>query len=865
MSNRYPGGVVRKNQLVPTTSSASGMWTMDQSAQATKSDIWPYANIAMPISQSLRFKSSSPSKLTRTPGSSSSTLTKITYSGWIKRGTLGTYQSIYGGYIPTGPTNDCIRFNSSDEIDFNIVGGSVGYFNTAMKFRDTSAWYHIVAVVDTTQATARNRMRMWVNGVEINPQSNVLNPAPSQNTTLTGWNNASRIQNVGTDTDGSSFPFDGYMADVYSIDGQALDPSYFGQTSAITGVWEPKQYSGTYGTNGFHLEFKDTTVGKDTSGNNNHWTPNNISTTNDYTNDLVKDVPTQWSPRDGTTSRGNYCVLNAVDQKGTFLAGGNLIYGSTSPGGSGTGNNIGVRSSIGVTTGKWYAEFTKLATTTNGQPPKVGTNDIVLGSYNGYLAYASSSNALPNSNSIDAGIDYTRVIGIKIGSTTAADVDSGYSFTTNDVLAYALDCDSKTLIVYKNGSQIGSTLSWSGTTPSSALHFFISQTSSWNGPCWAANFGQQPFKYTIPSGYKEICTTNLPTPTIGATVATAANKYFDATLYTGNGTGLSSTQTITNGGFQPDFIWIKSRSTADYHNLNDSVRGIVGTGSPTLITNTDGAEQTFTGYGVSALNSNGFNLIGNGSYTNANGTTYVGWQWNAGGSTVTNTTGSISAQVRANPSSGFSIVSYTGNGLANQTIGHGLGVAPSFIIIKERQDNGYNWIVKHTSLGSAYAVFLNTTGAQDNSGTYWGSTSTPTNTVFGVDGASQNLTNQNGKTYIAYCFAPVAGYSAFGSYTGNGSTDGPFVYLGFRPKFVMIKVTSTTSNWFMFDSSRNTYNVVDDYLLANSSAAGATATFLDFTSNGFKLRNAGSGTNGSGDTFIYMAFAENPFKNSLAR
>jgi hypothetical protein len=212
------------------------------------------------------------------------------------------------------------------------------------------------------------------------------------------------------------------------------------------------------------------------------------------------------------------------------------------------------------------------------------------------------------------------------------------TWALNDVIGVALDMTNNIISIYQNNTLL--------TTLSGYIDLTVPHTLMvdpyYTGTSVALNCGQQGFKYTPPSGYKALCTTNLPTPTIGATVATAANKYFDATTYTGNGTGLGSTQTITNGGFQPDFIWIKSRSTADYHNLNDTVRGIVGTGSPTLITNTTDAEQTFTGYGVSAVNSNGFNLIGNGSYTNASGTTYVGWQWNAGGSTVTNTSGSIS-------------------------------------------------------------------------------------------------------------------------------------------------------------------------------------------------------------------------------
>jgi len=852
MSNRYPGGVVRKNQLVPTTSSASGMWTMDQSAQATKSDIWPYANIAMPISQSLRFRASNTNYLTRTYGAP--TNNKVwTWSAWVKRGSLSLADANH--LFMASPTDVSgnpstygrLVFETDGTLRYQSALSSVATesFTSSAVYRDPSAWYHIVLYMDAVNTTVRG----YVNGTEITYASRT-NPT-NTNTAINGSGNYHRI---GLFRSAELRPFDGYMADVNFIDGQALDPSYFGQTSAITGVWEPKQYSGTYGTNGWHLEFKDTTVGQDTSGNNNDWTPNNFSTANDYTNDLVKDVPTQWAPRDGTTPRGNYCVLNAVDQKGTFLAGGNLIYGSTSPAGSGAGNNIGIRSSIGVTTGKWYVEFTKLATTTNGQTPKVGTNDIVLGSYNGYLALTTGGNALPNSNSIDMGYDYEQRVGVKIGSTGTSQSATGISFTTNDVLAYALDCDSKTLIVYKNGSQIGSTISWSETTPGTALHFFFSQTSSWDGPCWAANFGQQPFKYTIPSGYKQICTTNLPAPTIGATVSTAANKYFDATLITAT----AATQVITNvGGFQPDFVWLKSRTNANNPTIYDAIRGVNTILYPAL-TNAEavGSAQ------LTAFNSNGFTLGASENANDQNGEASVGWQWNAGGSTVTNTSGTISSQVRANPTAGFSIVTYTGTG-ANATVGHGLGVAPSMVIVKSRV-NAYDWVVYNSSIGNTKKLYLNLTSAEVVDSTAWNNTS-PTSSTFSL--GSNVGVNQSSSTYVAYCWTPIAGYSAFGNYTGNGSTDGPFVYTGFRPKWLFVKKSSGTSYWQCLDTSRSPYNLAGEDLIFDLADAEKTIAGgfnqVDILSNGFKIRN--TNCNDSGGTYIFGAFAEAPFKNAIAR
>jgi hypothetical protein len=333
-----------------------------------------------------------------------------------------------------------------------------------------------------------------------------------------------------------------------------------------------------------------------------------------------------------------------------------------------------------------------------------------------------------------------------------------------------------------------------------------------------------------------------------------------ATLYTGNGTSQAINNAVNGVSFQPDMAWVKDRSSARSHVLIDAVRG---TGL-TLFPNETTAEQSNTDR-ITSFNSNGFS-VGTGLGTNASTETYVGWQWNAGGSTVTNTSGSISAQVRANTTAGFSIVTYTGTGSA-ATIGHGLGVAPRMIIIFERSPGGDDHIVYHASLTSnQYAIRLNTTAAQTGPfAAYWNSTS-PTSTVFSVGTSGES--NQSTATYVAYCFAAVAGYSAFGSYTGNGSADGPFVYLGFRPRFVLIKRATGIQAWQMQDTSRNTYNPASLYLEANTSSAetnGGIPDSLDILSNGFKIRTSNNTWNGSGDTYIYAAFAENPLKFANAR
>jgi hypothetical protein len=319
------------------------------------------------------------------------------------------------------------------------------------------------------------------------------------------------------------------------------------------------------------------------------------------------------------------------------------------------------------------------------------------------------------------------------------------------------------------------------------------------------NFGQRAFAYTAPSGFKALCTTNLPTPTIGATSTTLANDYFNAVTYTGNG----STQSITGVGFAPDFVWVKNRSGANSNGLYDTIRGA----TKSLYSNSTSSEQTDVN-SLTAFGSNGF-TVGSDGIVNTNTSSYVSWNWNAGGSTVTNTSGTISAQVRANTTSGFSIVTYTGNGSANQTVGHGLGVAPAFGILKDRDTNSNNnqWQIFHTAAGDKYGYF--TTAAFAGTAEFYPTSGSSTTVTVGR-GSPAATTNESGDNFVMYLFTPVAGYSAFGSYTGNGSTDGPFVYIGFRPEFILFKESSASGNdWYIFDSVRSTYNVATNRLFPN--------------------------------------------------
>ena len=346
-----------------------------------------------------------------------------------------------------------------------------------------------------------------------------------------------------------------------------------------------------------------------------------------------------------------------------------------------------------------------------------------------------------------------------------------------------------------------------------------------------------------------------------------------ATLYTGDGTSTKSFSNAVNGvSFQPDLVWQKIRSgTTQGTGVFDSIRGTTGQALDTAATTAEGtwngANASDYGY-VSAFNSDGFSvndgaIATTGGYVNYSARTYVAWQWKAGGTSASNTNGSITSSVSANTTAGFSVVTYTGTG-ANATVGHGLGVAPSMAIIKRRSTSGSNWLVFHTSMTATSALYLNTTEAKQTFADIWNNTA-PTSTVMSL-GTTDNC-NLNGGTYVGYFFAAVAGYSTFGSYTGNGSTDGPFVFTNFQPRWLMIKRTdSSPYNWVIVDTARNTYNVANAQLSANLSDAENTSyAAIDLNSNGFKMRTTDGAYNASGGTYVYACFASNPMKYANAR
>ena len=619
--------------------------------------------------------------------------------------------------------------------------------------------------------------------------------------------------------------FQGYMSDVRIYKGVAKYTSNF--TPVISQV------------NSFHLPFSDNSttaaLGTDTSGNGNTWTVNNFSVTAGVNNDSLVDTPTSYGTDTGVGNevRGNYCTLNPLDSGGGTVSNGNLEHTYNS-------SNLRVKSTISIpVTGKWYAEF-------------VASN---AGGGNSLVGIATGASALTGTNwylGNDAGS-----WGLQIGSGTMYTYNNGgySSFGTannGDVIGVAVDRAAGKIWWSVNNTWIasgdpanGTNARYSNVPATDTLFFALSNANSSSIVC---NFGQRAFAYTAPSGFKALVDTNLPTP-----VVAKGSAAFQTLLYTGNG----SARSITGLDFSPDFVWIKARSSATQHNLYDAVRGA----TKELYSDYTDAEGTAL-QGLTAFNSNGFSL-GSLSVVNGNGNSYVAWNWDGGTSTVTNTAGSISCQLRANASAGFSIIGWTGTGV-NASIGHGLGVAPKMVITKNRTDSGTPWAVDLIGVlpTSPSYLLLNSTQAANAGG------STATSSVVNI--LEFNDRNGNGKAMIMYAFAPVSGYSSVSSYVGTGSADGPFVYTGFRPKFIMVKRSDASGEpWVIHDSTRDIYNGYSVELYPNSSAAEGgpySPPIFDFLSNGFKIRSGGAtAVNGSGGTFIYYAVAESPFQYARAR
>ena len=585
--------------------------------------------------------------------------------------------------------------------------------------------------------------------------------------------------------------------------------------------------------------------------------------------DVLFDVPTNGTQSDtgaGGEKSGNYPTWNPLSGQHQELSNGNLQAESGTISSYAT-----IPSTIAMTSGKWYAEFQYIE---NINSDGDGSNFMRFGISQTDRNFESGG---PLSTTKDFGFfgSSTSFRARTNGSNTYT--YSGITLADGDILSLAFDADSGKLWVAKNGTFLtnaggagdpanGNYPDHSGLTYSGGYVFTAGPYAGAASPAQGggrlsskliANWGARDFAYAAPSGFKALNTASLPTPTIAD-----GSDYFEPAIWSGDS---ASSRTITTG-FNPDMVWLKNRGVSGRsHYLYDAVRGFGA--NKELVPNTtdeEGSSNHLTqnhGY-VSGTTSTGFTLAAgatNSVYTNQSGQTYVGWTWNAGSSTASNTDGSITSSVRASAASGFSIVSYTGNG-SSGTVGHGLNAAPEMIIAKDR-DAQTNWFVYHTSLGSN-AILLNSTAASFSPAP--AGINAASSTTFTL-GGNRGETNTSGNDYIAYCFAPVAGYSAFGKTTGNNSTDGPFVFTGFRPRFIIWRPTASGHSWMLIDTVRDTYNIADATLRAQNNNAESHFDWGDVLSNGFKIRN--TDTNPNNVDIIYAAWAENPFQanGGLAR
>ncbi len=813
-------------------------------------DFYPYT-----IDQSLRFNDNDSAYLSRTPSSAGS-LTTWTWSGWVKRGNLAAGMpargTIFGSSLTLFGFFNATSGVAADTFGVYITDGEDDRFITNRVFRDTSAWYHFVVVLDTTNSTADDRFRLYVNGVRETSFSRA--DAITQN--RTAGVNAEVAHAIGRQSPAASQYFDGYLAEMNFIDGTALTADSFGETK--DGVWIPKAYSGSYGTNGFYLPFDDSSaIGDDESGNTNDWTANNLAAS-----DVVLDSPTN-----------NFATYNPLDRSGNLFSEGNLKIGDiTSSAALATAGTMAMRS------GKWYFEILR----TSG----------VNGGYWGIIR--EDQNILDGNHGLSSG-DYAYYVqnngSLKLNAASTSSWITAYS--TGDIIQVAYDADTGKVWFGRNNTWGNSGDPANGTNEAGTVDSFATygykvwtrvignasqyeyatlncgQDSTFAGATTAGgnqdDNGIGDFKYAPPAGFLSLCSASLPTPTI-----VDGSEYFNTLLWTGDG---SNPRTLSGLDFAADFIWHKSRSSAsmDHHAIQDVVRGFNTNNN--LYTSLTGSETAYPNRGViNSVSSTGFTFNQNASdYSTADGlnqnnSTFVGWNWKAGGTAVSNTDGSITSSVSANTDAGFSIVSYTGTG-SNATVGHGLSTtAPSFIILKGRNE-ARQWIIGSDALTDWTKYLLFTTGNEGTASDVWNSTA-PTSSVFSV-GTNIN-SNKSTVDYIAYCFHSVEGYSKVGSYTGNGSTSsGSFVYTGFRPAWVLIKCrTSNSTNWLLLDNKREGYNSAQDVLFPESNADEETnaAKTVDFLSNGFIVAaTTNASTNASGSTYIYLAFAESPFKFANAR
>ena len=784
---------------------------------------FPVADLGDTVSQSLRFKEATNLDLERTQGTPTNQIL-FTFSAWVKRsGNLSSGNPTIL-YADSDSNNlGTLRFWDQGIRFYNLVSGSAnasyGTRNSGSGtvYRDPAAWLHIVFIYDSANATASDRLRLHVNGARVSWSNDEYGSAPAQNQT-TYLNTSGNDIHIGNYS-GTTESLAGYMAEAYFIDGQAQDPTNFGKYNE-DGVWVPIEYTGTHGNNGFHLTFDSSQangIGHDSSGNGNHFTATNFDTAalsaSNEDNDIdYLDTPTS-----------NYGTLNPLQGTSDALIEANLSTQSLSS--VTTADHYPV---MEVSQNFLIEMFDQTPTAGIGNPGVVRLINQSTGDVR------TVSPGLYSPNQIGIAVD------IENRATYAYDI-------TNDAW---LNGSTGVTNANINSGNTQAQVTWTTAQLPTADRYLIRVTGN-QGPTNTSanryNFGQRPYIMPEPSGFVAVQTNNLTEPTIKN-----GKDHFDVVTYPGD---TDNDTEITGLEFQPDLVWIKNIDNTGgdnvaSHMLFDSVRGV----ETFLQSNGNWAEGTNTN-GLKEFTSNGFRP-GSMTRTNESGNNYVAWCWKAGGTAVSNTDGTITSSVSANTDAGFSIVEWERGTNTTATIGHGLNSAPEFIISKAAVQE--NWSVYHVGAGNTGRLRLNLSNAFDdtNGEQYWNDTD-PGNDVFTVgNGINTNATND----MIAYCWHSVEGFSKFGSYEGNGSDDGPFIYTGFSTRYVLVKNVDNSGDWRIYDTERCSTNPNNLVLVADQSAEEFTTDDpLDLLSNGFKVRGDFSDINTSGDTYAYCCFAENPF------
>ena len=805
------------------------------------------------IQRSLRFRRGASTYLSRTPASQGDRR-KFTISWWMKISQVtSSTNTIFSAQRSTlNPDFQINLYEHALIIMGNKDGNSSSYMVslvTERLFRDPNNWYHCVVAFDTNDSTSSNRVKIYVNGDQVTDfaagSSGLSHNTYPSSGDQTSWGTNEATQNIGRRYDGDKY-FDGYLAEINYVDGSQLAADSFGFTDDQTGIWMPKRYEGGYGNvdNGFRLDFLDNSstaaLGIDKSPNGNDFTVSNHSVSASLTNDSMLDTPTN-----------NFCILDHLNKTNSFTGkDGGLTFDQNS-------NDQAITGSFFVTSGKWYWEFYK----NSGHNPEIGIsvvgretlNNRSTGFIDGRVAFISNGGNL------------------RTGSSSNQSITGGSSQTGAGWLRIACDMDNKKIWFSDlSGNYFNSGNPATGANP--AYDFsshavadgwapYICMTTSSTGNGYP-NFGQfdlNSFSSNIPAGFKTLTAKNLRDELLTNPSIVRPQKHFDTVLYTGDE---ATSRKISGLEFQPDLVWIKPRSTTSNHCLLDSVRGVHNRILPN--SSNPNVNNTST---ITAFNVDGFQ-IGNSSLLNTNSATHVAWCWKAGGNSNTFNIDGVGYATAAaagldegtanptgasvNTEAGFSIVQFEAQTTnTNITLSHGLGKKPEFWMWKS-VDNNINWYNYHHDLG--YNAWLNNStsdAATTGNDAAW--KAEPTSTVF-THGSG--LMNQD--TIIMYMWTSIPGYSKFGSYKGNGSSDGIYVHLGFKPAFLMVKKTSGANSWVIYDVKRSTSNVIDNYLIAEGADVDNTnsAASVDLLSNGFKFYSGYDIVN-AGD-YIYMAFAEQP-------